>query len=70
MSFGVVSVEILEAAEADAVHPFEVELDAFFGDVAVHPVPPNSRLGRIGRTLESFFQRRRRILRGTRCRQG
>src|SRR6516225_1341479 len=33
--------------------PIQVDLDAFLGDVAVHPVPPYARLGRVGRILEA-----------------
>ena len=38
-------VEDLDAAEADAMHPFEVKPDTLLGDVAVHPVPPDARAG-------------------------
>ena len=31
-----------DAAHAHAMHPLEIELDAFRGDVAVHPVPPHA----------------------------
>src|SRR5467141_603326 len=41
----------------------KIELDALFGDVAVHPVPPHARLGGIGRRrLEAFLQRETRPL--------
>src|SRR5439155_1820306 len=45
-------VEVLIARNSHPMHPLEVQLDTFFGNVAVHPVPPNSRLGRITRILE------------------
>lgn len=32
------------------------------GDVAIHPVPPDARLGGVGRILKSFFERGRCIL--------
>ena len=46
-------VEELYAAEAYAVHPLEVGTDAFFGDVAVHPVPPDVRTGGRRRIFEA-----------------
>ena len=49
-------VEVLEAGDAGARHPFEVGFDAFLGDVAAHPVPPDARLGARGRRLESLRQ--------------
>ena len=56
-------VEILEAADADSMHPFEIELDAFLGDVAVHPVPPDARLRGGRRTLKILEERVLRLLR-------
>src|SRR5207237_683095 len=50
-------VEILEAADADALHPLEVELDAFLGYVTVHPMPPNTRFGRVRRVSEASGKR-------------
>jgi len=38
----------VEAADADAVHPVEIEIDALLGDVAVHPVPPDAGAGGVG----------------------
>jgi hypothetical protein len=38
------------------VHPFKVELDAFLGDVAVHPVPPDTRAGTGRRIFEAGFE--------------
>src|ERR1039457_7228950 len=54
----------LEAADAHALHPFQVELDAFLGDVAVHPVPPDARFGALGWVLEASLERVARVLRG------
>src|ERR1700744_4470449 len=31
-----------EASEPNFVHPVDVEHDALFADVAIHPMPPNS----------------------------
>ena len=56
------SVKILEPAEADAMHPLQVELDALPGDVAVHPVPPNSRPRALGWILKTAFERIGRAL--------
>jgi len=39
----------LLGGDANAVHPFEVELDAFFADVTVHPMPPDARAGGLRR---------------------
>src|SRR5581483_6403297 len=49
-------IEILETGNADAVHPFEIELDAFFGDVAVHPVPPDTWPRGLGGILKAALQ--------------
>src|ERR1035438_1666463 len=57
-------VEVLEAADAHPLHPFQVELDAFLGDVAVHPVPPDARFGALGWVLEAPRERVARVLRG------
>ena len=37
------SIKVLEARDSYPVHPFKIELDAFLGDIAIHPVPPNPR---------------------------
>src|ERR1022692_1408633 len=50
-------VEILEPADAHALHPLEVGLNALFGDVAVHPMPPDPRFGAIRRILKAAPQR-------------
>ena len=55
-------VEVLETTDADAVHPFQIELDALFGDVAVHPVPPHAGLGGVRRRLETVLERGTRTL--------
>ena len=39
--------------EADAVHPLEVEFDAFFRDVPIHPMPPNAGLGGLRRIFKA-----------------
>ncbi len=41
-------VEVLEAADPDSLHPLQIELDPLLRDVAVHPVPPDSRPGGTG----------------------
>ena len=50
-------VEDLDAAEADAMHPFEVEAYTLLGDVAVHPVPPDARAGTRRGRLKAAAQR-------------
>ena len=40
-------IETLEATDADALHPFQIRLDPFLGDVAAHPVPPDSRFSSV-----------------------
>jgi hypothetical protein len=50
-------VEILEPGDADAVHPFEVELDSLFADVAIHPVPPDQWAGALRWVNEAIQQR-------------
>jgi len=45
-----------EAADARLVHGVNVGLDAFFRDVAVHPMPPSLRLGLVGRRGETVVQ--------------
>ena len=49
-------IEVLEASDARALHPLEVGLDAVLGDVPAHPVPPDARLGTVGRALEAAKQ--------------
>ena len=51
-----VGVEHLHAADADALHPLEVEGDALPRDVAVHPVPPDTRPGFGRRCPEAIGQ--------------
>ena len=50
------SVEVLKAAQTCAMHPFLVELDSIFGDVAVHPVPPHAGACAGGRIFESALR--------------
>ena len=50
-------IEVLEAANAHPVHPLQVQLDAFLGDVAVHPVPPYARPRALGRVEKTLAQR-------------
>jgi hypothetical protein len=56
-------IEILEAADSHALHPFQVGLDSFFGDIAVHPVPPDARFCAVRRIPETLLQGIARILR-------
>jgi hypothetical protein len=65
-------VEIGETADAGALHPFQILADAFLRDVAVHPVPPDTRAGALRRFLEAFRQRivRRRCRRRLRPADG
>ena len=37
-------IETLKPADTGAFHPFQVELDPFPGNVAIHPVPPHAWL--------------------------
>src|SRR5450755_155390 len=37
-------IEVLEPRNPRPMHPLEVEFDAFFRDVPIHPVPPDARL--------------------------
>ena len=46
-------VEVMEASEAYAVHPFKVFPDAVPGHVAPEPVPPDLGPGLLGRIVES-----------------
>ena len=45
-------IELLHAADSGAVHPLQVGLDALFGYVAVHPMPPDPYAGLLGRVEE------------------
>jgi hypothetical protein len=47
------SVEVVKSAYPNAIHPFKVELNSFLGNIAVHPMPPHARLGRIRRVLKA-----------------
>ena len=55
-------IEVLESAQSGALHPFEIELDAVLGDIAVHPVPPYAGLGAFRRILKAALQRVRAAL--------
>src|SRR5438067_4522351 len=59
------SIEVLEPANPDALHPFEIKLDPLLRDVAVHPVPPDPRFSEVRRILKTGEQRVVRLLRGT-----
>ncbi len=50
-------VDGVDAADTDALHPFEIAADARLRDVAVHPVPPDARQRRQGRRLESVTEK-------------
>ena len=51
---GPAGIELLDAAHPGGFHPFQVGLDAVFGDIGVHPMPPHAdarllrRVGEIG----------------------
>ena len=49
-------VEIMHTAQADAVHPLQVLLQAVLGDVPVHPMPPHAGAGGLGRIRPALFQ--------------
>ena len=54
------NLEGLHAAEACARHPFKILADPIFGDLAVHPVPPDPRprsLRRIGEARAKSVRR-------------
>src|SRR6185437_6120654 len=57
------SVEGLEAPQANPMHPFQIKLNAFLSDVAVHPMPPDTRPGTFRGMLKSASQRVHGILR-------
>src|ERR1700756_3141021 len=46
-------IEVLKSAQADTMHPLQIQLDSFLRDVAVHPVPPDPRTSIFRWTLES-----------------
>src|SRR5680860_700368 len=46
----------LQPGDPGPFHPLQIFLDALFGNVAVHPMPPNPWFGLIGRVLELFQQ--------------
>jgi hypothetical protein len=50
-------IEVLKSTQSNPVHPLQIELDALLADVAIHPVPPDSRLRRIRRLPEVLLQR-------------
>ena len=35
-------IKVLKPCNSDPVHPLEIQLDAFLGDIPIHPVPPNA----------------------------
>jgi hypothetical protein len=49
-----VRIKILEPRDSNAMHPFEIELNAFLADISIHPVPPHPRSPGVGRILEVF----------------
>ncbi|MDZ7783900.1 MAG: hypothetical protein U5K56_13520 [Halioglobus sp.] len=53
-----------QAADTRPGHPVQVRFDTLFGDVPVHPVPPDTRLRDRRRRLETALQRVRRPLAG------
>src|SRR6185369_1519551 len=50
-------IEVLETGNSHSVHPLKIELDAFLGNVAIHPMPPDSRFGGVRRVLKALLQR-------------
>lgn len=50
------NLEGLEAANADAVHPLDIQLDSLLRNVASHPMPPYARPSALGRILEALLQ--------------
>src|ERR1700753_3376647 len=49
------------------MHPFQVQLDAYLGDVAVHPVPPDAGLSARRRIFETAHQRVATLCERYRC---
>ena len=49
-------VEIVDAAQADPLHPLQVLADPVLRDVPVHPVPPDTGPGGLGRIRPAFLQ--------------
>ncbi len=52
-----IAIEHLHSRDTNSFHPFRIGRDAFFGHVAIHPMPPDTRLCGIRRILETVFQR-------------
>src|SRR5262249_10734131 len=50
-------IDQLKAADTHPLHPLQVFRDAVLAHIAVGPVPPRPRLGRIGRRHKSLRQR-------------
>jgi len=46
----------MNAADAHAVHPLDVLVQAVAGDIAIHPVPPHTGTRLLGRILKSVSQ--------------
>jgi hypothetical protein len=55
-------VEVLKSAKPDAVHPLQIQFDSFFGDVPVHPVPPNAGPSAFRRIFKSALEGISRVL--------
>ena len=54
----------MDSAKTDTVHPFKVFLGSFFGDITVHPVPPDTGSCGLGRVFPTLLKVRIRDLRG------
>ena len=51
-SSGPAGIELLHPGNAGGFHPIQICLDALFGDVSVHPMPPNPDPRILRRILE------------------
>ena len=49
-------IEVMHSTQADPRHPLQILSDAVLGDVSVHPVPPDTGAGGLGRVRPSLRQ--------------
>ena len=46
----------METTNPGTLHPFQILFDTLLGDVPVHPMPPDLRLGIIGNIVEDMME--------------
>ena len=49
-------IEGLETTQSGPMHPFNILDSPFLGDISVHPMPPDTGFGFVGRSQEALFQ--------------